>query len=235
LITNRWEKYDLKNPLKKIIRIAIDRKGYDIIPKKLPISVPPFDSLLWSRLCDEYSQKLRDLGVDKAHYACGPRLLGDGWVNLDLSLKADDPVKVYLPVNLVAKHPFPADFFRFSFAEDFLEHLDQAESIIFLAEAFRTLRPGGVLRLSFPGLEGVLRKHYQGIDYAVTTLAQVEAYTLWEHKHFYCKPSLVIVARHIGFSQVRFLEYGKSTHQELCGLDYREEQINLNIYAELTK
>ncbi len=40
------------------------------------------------RLCEEYTKKLQHLKIGKAHYGSGPppdgRVLGDGWVNIDL-------------------------------------------------------------------------------------------------------------------------------------------------------
>jgi predicted SAM-dependent methyltransferase len=143
--------------------------------------------------------------------------------------------EVFIGMDLTGRHVFPSDFFQFAFAEDFLEHLDQAESLIFLAETFRTLRAGGVLRLSFPGLQGVLRRHYRSSDWQGCVAGRYEAFSKWEHKHFFCEESLALVARHLGFSTVRFLEYGTSDHDELRDLDYRSDQKDLNIYAELTK
>ena len=64
---------------------------------------------------------------------------------------------------------------------------------------------------------------------------EFEAYSFWDHIHFYSTDELVLVAKHLGFKQVTFVEYGKSEHAELAGLDTRSTQIGLNTYAELTK
>lgn len=220
---------------KRIVRRTINIFGYDICPITSARLSQTIDDVAHSRLCDEYTKKLKDLGIDKAHYGCGPRLLGNGWVNVDVASACSDPTKVYVSADLTSKHPFPSDFFRFSFAEDFLEHLGQSVSIIFLSEAFRTLQPRGVLRLSFPGLRGVLRRHYRSSDHEGASTGQHEAYTAWGHNHFYCEESLSIVARHIGFSNIQYVEYGKSEYEELCDLDSRPDQKDLNIYAELSK
>ena len=98
-----------------------------------------------------------------------------------------------------------------------------------------TLCPGGVLRLSFPGLEGVLPKHYPTSDYECAVVGRHEAYEMWAHLHFYSKEELSLVARHIGFREVEFVEYGVSQHEPLKGLDTRAHQIGLNTYVELTK
>jgi len=74
---------------------------------------------------NDYSEKLKDLGIDKAHYGCGPKLFDNGWANIDFASPGFEPTSVYFRANLASKHPFPSDFFWFSFTEDFIEHLDQ--------------------------------------------------------------------------------------------------------------
>jgi predicted SAM-dependent methyltransferase len=121
------------------------------------------------------------------------------------------------------------------FAEDVLEHFTQAESIFFLSEVCRTFMPGGVMRLSFPGLEGVLDRHYSPPSSSVISAGEIEAYSLWDHYHFYSKAELELVAKHLGFSRVHFVDYGVSEYADLSGLDTRSEHIGLNTYVELTK
>jgi len=214
--------------IKETIRQVVNRLGYDLTRIREVAQVNPplgtFDGMLEKN------------DIHKIHYGCGSRIFGEGWVNVDLPVEpvAKDAVS-YLPVNLTQAHPFKTDCFEFGFAEDFLEHLTQSQSIIFLAEAYRTLKPGGVLRLSFPGLKGVLRKHYLSSDYAGAARGQDEAYTLWGHYHFYSEESLATVARHLGYSAIEFVVYGQSTHAALADLDSRSEQKDLNIYAELQK
>ena len=161
-------------------------------------------------------------------------MLGEDWLNVDLA-KGHDGVSNYLYVNLIEIHPFQDETFQYAFGEDFLEHLSQSESILFLTEAFRSLKRGGVLRLSFPGLEGVLKKHYTPTSYEVAKLAISEAYTMWGHHHFYSKGELELVACHLGFSEVHFCKYGESIHEALSGIDSRSHQPTLNTYAELIK
>ncbi len=54
---------------------------------------------------------------------------------------------------------------------------------------------------------------------------------MWDHKHFYCEESLLIVARHLGFSNVEYVEHRKSKHDDLVGLDARLDQRDLSIYV----
>jgi predicted SAM-dependent methyltransferase len=171
-------------------------------------------------------------GNNKVQYGSSNNLFGEGWVNVDIG---ENPAPNYLQADLTQAHPFPDGCFRFGFAEDFLEHLDQEQSLRFLIEAHRTLQPGGVLRLSFPGLEGVLRKHYTPASSSSARLARMEAYEAHGHKHFYSREELRLVAKHVGFREAQFVEYGKSQYPELTGLDQRAAQIGLNTYAELVK
>jgi hypothetical protein len=107
--------------------------------------------------------------------------------------------------------------------------------LIFLCEVFRTLRVDGVLRLSFPGLEGVLRRHLRSSDYQGGAACQREAYVTWWHKHFYCAEELELVARHIGFRGFQVMQYGQSSHRELENLETRPDQRDLNLVCELTR
>jgi len=221
--------------IKDMLKSIMQKFGYDVyrIDRHRVVRItagPDYLSLL-----EEYSTKLLKFALTKAHYACGPLLFGNGWVNIDRQAACLDSTECYISVDLTAKHPFPSNHFCFSFAEDFLEHLTQEESLLFLSEAFRCLQSGGVLRLSFPGLKGVLQRHYLRSDYDGAALGREEAFTMWDHKHFYCEESLALVAKHIGFSDVAFVKYGESTHEELRKLDSRADQQDLNIYVELTK
>ena len=190
---------------------------------------------IWFRTSNETRKTMPAISIEleypKIHYGCGGTLL-EGWLNIDLG---DMDIPGYKKVNLLNKHPFIDDSVHFGFAEDVLEHFTQAESIFFLCEVYRTLIPGGVLRLSFPGLEGVLLKHYSPATEERINEGEFEAYHFWDHLHFYSKAELSLVATHIGFREVNFVEFAQSKYPELCNLDSRFEQKNLNIYAELVK
>ena len=198
--------------IKSLIISLLKSTGYVIhrIPRDLPcqpVVVPKFG---------------------KIHYACG-RVYLPGWLNTDII--ANGPEN-YMYVDLVGRHPFPDNFFRYAFSEDFIEHIDQAASLLFLLEAHRTLRPGGVLRITTPDLDKVLAKHYRQLDFKSFEIGRNEAFSSLGHVHFFSRASLCTVAQHIGFS-VAFVEGGKSSHAELDGLNTRSDMVYL--HAELTK
>jgi predicted SAM-dependent methyltransferase len=174
---------------------------------------------------------------DRIQYGCGSNFLA-GWLNVDMVPEFRVPLEHrphYLQMSLIHRHPFANDTFRFEYAEDVLEHLSQDASLLFVAEAYRTLQSGGTLRLSFPGLRGVLRRHYRSSDFAGADAGRKEAYTPFGHKHFYCEESIELVGRHLGFRQIDFPGHKESRHPELAGLETRVEQSELNLNVELTK
>jgi predicted SAM-dependent methyltransferase len=178
--------------------------------------------------------------ADRIHYACGKNILPD-WLNVDGAdesfpygrVEKEEARHIFF-MDLTQPHPFPDESFVYGYAEDFLEHLDQPESIIFLCEAYRTLKPGGVIRLSFPGLRGVLKRHLRSSDYEGAEACRQEAYVDWWHNHFYCFESIDLVGRHIGFRDVRRCAFQESDHPGLAQ-DTRVEQEDLNLIVELTR
>jgi len=84
------------------------------------------------------------------HNGCGTRLLTGRWISAPRLNPSGSSPENFIGVDLAAAHPFPSSYFAYTFAEDFPEDISQADALIFLREAHRTLRNGGVLRLRFP-------------------------------------------------------------------------------------
>ena len=177
---------------------------------------------------------------DRIHYACGRNVLSD-WLNVDGFDQSypggnvpPELARQILRTDLTGPHPFPDDHFRFGYCEDFIEHIDQSDLASFLCESYRTFKPGGVLRLSSPGLDGILRRHLRGADWQAAQVLRDEAYTQWQHKHFVCFEELDRIARHVGWRLVRRCDYGVSDVPGLS-LDTRHGQADLNLVVELVK
>lgn len=186
------------------------------------------------------SAHLHEVFSDRIHYACGRNVL-DGWLNVDGydesfpcgEIPGDIAGRIFR-LDLTGPHPFPSNAFRLGYSEDFVEHITQQEFIAFLCEAYRTFQPGGVLRLSSPGLEGALRRHLRGSDWQAADVLRDEAYERWWHKHFLCFDEVDAIARHIGWGEVRELPYGESSIADLRQ-DTRPSQADLNLVVELVK
>ena len=186
------------------------------------------------------SARLEDVLADRIHYACGRNVL-PGWLNVDgydeSFPSGEVPAEIagrIFRLDLTGRHPFPDNYFRLGYSEDFIEHIDQAEFISFLCECFRTFRPGGVLRLSSPGLEGVLGRHLRGSDWQAAHVLREEAYARWWHKHFLCLAEVEAIARHIGWREVGRAPYGSSAVPDLQQ-ETRPSQADLNLVVELVK
>jgi predicted SAM-dependent methyltransferase len=208
--------------IKEIVKKSFKKLGYDI-----------------SKVDSDNDQK-RELveisEIRKVNYGCGAVLL-NGWINVDIMPpnKIERNNNIYYQMDLTKKHPFPDNSIEFAFAEDFIEHLSQADTVIFLAEIYRTLQKNGVLRLSSPGFFNVLTQHFSEISYDQGKKMKTEAYTKHSHKHFFCFEELKQLCQHIGFSDIKSVEYGKSNYPELRTLDTRADQIGVNILAEIVK
>jgi len=179
---------------------------------------------------------------EKIHYACG-RNAWDGWTNTDSFDPTSYPGgefpqelagKIY-HVDLSKQQPFPDNTFHYAYCEDFIEHLSQRDSITFLFEARRCLKPGGVLRISTPGLQGVMHRHYYGRRFENLAEEHYHCYDRWGHLHLFSHDTLRAIGLAAGFSRYKEVVFGRSEHPPLNGIDTRIEQIDFNIAAELTK
>ncbi|PLX13849.1 MAG: hypothetical protein C0594_00750 [Marinilabiliales bacterium] len=173
--------------------------------------------------------------IDKIHYGSFHTLF-DGWINTDWNLKTKLDTEPYvIALDLTKKHPFRDDTFNYAYSEDFIEHLEQADQIIFLSEVFRTLKPNGVFRMSYPGFEELLKNHFHKIEYENLMFEKSRTYDLYGHRHHFTKEELKLLCKHIGFSVVEFVSFGTSNHNIFKNIDTRIEQANQNTFVELKK
>lgn len=86
------------------------------------------------------------------------------WVNLDVA-PADPKV---LTVNINNGLPFSSESATACYSSHVLEHLDKAGASNLIAECFRVLKRGGVIRLAVPDLEVMVREYLRILD-AVTS------------------------------------------------------------------
>ena len=115
-------------------------------------------------------QQIAKSGVARLHVGCGNVLL-KGWLNI-LYEKRQEYGKIHpndgapwLNYNLLKPWPIENNSIDFIAGSHFIEHLDLNDGMQFLKEAFRVLRPGGVIRLSCPDLE-IYANHYVKKDKA---------------------------------------------------------------------
>lgn len=94
--------------------------------------------------------------TQKINLGCGPVFVDTSdWVNLDFS-PASSAVR---QANLLTRLPFADNAVGVVYSSHFLEHVPRAAVAGVLAECFRVLQPGGILRLVLPDLENLCRAY----------------------------------------------------------------------------
>ncbi|MFG0261469.1 MAG: class I SAM-dependent methyltransferase [Novipirellula sp. JB048] len=93
---------------------------------------------------------------------CGSRVV-DGWVNIDFASLGPN-VQSH---NLVNGIPFPNSSFDVVYHSHVLEHLSIDQGKRFIAECYRVLVPGGLIRVVVPDLEQITRTYLQELDRAL--------------------------------------------------------------------
>lgn len=183
----------------------------------------------------------------------GPGPYGkSGWVNVDI-FKAEGIDCVYD----CRKHlPFPDNAVRALFCEHVFEHIDYTEEAPhFLAECYRVLQPGGVVRIIVPDAETYLRAycesgweriaevrqlgedrydpHHGGHYRTKMELINVLFRQGFEHKFLYDYETLSLLLEDAGFSQVNRRSFGESALDELK-ID-KSERASESLYVEAVK
>ena len=155
----------------------------------------------------------------KVHIGCGPESIKEGWWNVDICpfpgidqvMDASKPWKGLAEIEHI-------------YAEHFLEHLRFDEALQFLKHAQEALRDGGKLRLTTPSLEWVWATHFDPNDAEprskiLHTYAANRAFHGWGHKFLWSKPLIRQALKTHGFTQIRFVEYGKSADPILADVE----------------
>jgi len=233
--------------LKKIINAALAKFGYNA-SKRLSASTNSND---FSRLSNDASQ----LPAIKIHFGCGPRIL-KGWINIDLSFASFASYLQYYTdkhypealrgarddlyiINILNDGlPLPDESADIIFHEDFFEHLNQKEQIIFLAETMRVLKKGAVHRINTPNLLASMRDNSdfrKGKNGVFTG-----EWDNWDHYNVISPAILTEMAMMIGYSAIHFNSRDRSIAANLLPSEYRpDETIRLapdsNVFADLIK
>lgn len=158
----------------------------------------------------------------KVHVGCGLVHL-EGWINVDLQKLPESDVAID-----VTRH-FPFRDLTHVFAEHFLEHLDAADALDFLAAVRRALAPDGRLRLSTPNLDWVWTHVYhpprpdEDADARIAqSLAVNRSFYGWGHRFLWNREMLAAALAATGFTDLRWYRYGESDEPAFAGLERHE-------------
>lgn len=157
----------------------------------------------------------------------------NGWLNTDLA-----PIPGVVIMDATAPFPFEAGSFQFVFSEHMIEHVSYTGGARMLGECYRTMRPGGVIRVTTPdfaaiiGLYGSAPSETQRryLDwFSETFLPDIQPRTatavinahfrLWGHQFLYDEWTLAEALRMAGFKSVVRRRLGDSDHPALQNLE----------------
>ncbi|BAZ01852.1 family 2 glycosyl transferase [Tolypothrix tenuis PCC 7101] len=176
----------------------------------------------------------------------------DGWINIDFA----EYKGINCTFDCSKDLPFEDNSVKAIFTEHFLEHLDyEKEAQLLLADCFRVLETGGVIRIVVPDAEKFLIAYnspgwealsvtrpltsdfidcHLGIKYNTKMeLVNVVFHQFGEHKFAYDYETLKFCLEKTGFSQVKKMSFGESRMKELAiDLKVRESE---SLYVEAIK
>jgi SAM-dependent methyltransferase len=166
-----------------------------------------------------------------------------GWVNVDI----DPSGRPEVLADLSRPLPFRDASVDYIHTEDFIAQLPPDGLERFFVECKRVLRPGGVVRVLTPDLERLMRTYLErpdhllaiwhtavGVPLPIGEAADVVNLGMqlagrWQYDF----PSLARVAARAGFDCER-VAYNTSRHAPLNGVDLRNPDEAVSLYAECT-
>ena len=219
------------------------------------------------------------MDVKKLNLGCGS-VRPIGWINTDSSLNANlqklpwigkkitkffNPVEytdtnvVYM--NLNRRWKYESNSIDIVYASHLFEHLSLTSAELFLKEAFRSLKPGGVIRIVVPDLYKIAKKYIE--EYESGSEADPTKFIMWainmhregqygnipswkkiildwqgyphQHKYMYDEKSLTLKLSKGGFDEMRSFSYGNSQYiKEINEVEGTKESY-LSVYIEARK
>jgi predicted SAM-dependent methyltransferase len=158
-----------------------------------------------------------------------------GWLNTDI-----EPASGEAFLDASKAFPIPDQSLSYVFSEHVFEHLTYDEGLVMLRECYRTLRPGGRIRLATPNLLKLVQLFQETKTDAVRSymsdkikahgwpkeptpecfILNLELRT-WGHKFVYDPATLIGSLKRAGFQAIAEFAPGESDDPQLAGIDLR--------------
>jgi len=97
------------------------------------------------------------------------------WVNVDFISTGDEVI----PHDLTTGVPFSSENFDVVYHSHVLEHFTAQQGNFFIRECFRVLKPGGILRIAVPDLEGITRNYLKQLEEALSKAPGADSRYEW--------------------------------------------------------
>ena len=105
---------------------------------------------------------------------CGYTFIQD-WTNVDFVSSS----KYVIAHDLLKGIPFPDNSFDLVYHSHVLEHFPRSEAIKFIAECYRVLKPGGVIRVVVPDLEQIALNYIKYLNESLENVAGADQKYEW--------------------------------------------------------
>ncbi len=179
----------------------------------------------------------------KVHLGSGPNIL-PGWTNVDYNPDFQPEVIA----DLKGPFPFESSTVDFIHSEGCLCQFDLRGGQHFVAECFRILKPGGVMRVLSPDLRRLLQQYLESpeplvelwrsavpIPLVTETAGEVVNTGIRDlHQFMYDAQTLEHVLRKAGFEPYS-VAFNESAHEPLRGIDVRAPADATYMYYECRK
>ena len=130
-------------------------------------------------------------------------------------------------LNVTRPWPFAENMFEAVFSSHVLEHLPLRGARMCLAESYRCLQPGGVLRISVPDLDKHIADYRseQAVDWAVHFFEANETSEKNMHHFMYSYHSMGVMMREAGFRNVARRDFQQGDCPDVQAMDNRPESL----------
>lgn len=130
-------------------------------------------------------------------------------------------------LNIVRPWPYSSEQFDAIFSSHVLEHLTLNGAKKCLAECYRCLAKGGVLRISVPDLDNLVEEYKanDSLDWAIRFFEANETREKNMHHFMYNFKSLESLLKSVGFVRVYRCEYKKGVCPDIKELDNRPDSL----------
>ncbi len=214
----------------------------------------------------------------KLNLGCGS-VRPEGWINTDSSLNANIQkipfigkriARIFNPVsyssnnfeymNLNKRWNYEDNSVDIVYASHLFEHLTLKSADLFIKEAYRCLKPNGVIRIIVPDLYKIAKKYINEYESGIENTTE---FIMWainmhregqygnpgffkkmilemqgyphQHKYMYDEKSLTKIFTRVGYQNIHSLQYGDSMFVDSIKDVEGTKESYLSIYIEATK